>query len=302
MSPHLNEIQWGVLRGAMAGGFAKTMVYPVDRVKMIYQVKGATIGHFRVSYILHDLLSIVQKEGFLSLWKGNFAAFARTFPHSGISYAGFDAYKKVLGDCKYLESHDMVAYFIAGGLAGTTATLMTYPLDVWNTRMAVSKGAYKYKQIMLLKYDGFASLYRGLVPTLLGIIPYAAISFSTFETLKQKSLRRKYSSQTHIPSDMHYLSKRESMICGAVAGVASQTATYPLDTVRKFMQANPFLFSYGEEGHYEKRQSSIISTVKHIYKSQGLRGYYNGVSLVCVKGSTAAGISFTLHETLRQFF
>lgn len=32
---------------------------------------------------------------------------------------------------------------------------------------------------------GARSLYRGLSPTLLGILPYAAISFSTFERLKQ---------------------------------------------------------------------------------------------------------------------
>lgn len=33
--------------------------------------------------------------------------------------------------------------------------------------------------------QGLASLYRGLLPTLLGILPYAAISFSTSERLKQ---------------------------------------------------------------------------------------------------------------------
>lgn len=40
-------------------------------------------------------------------------------------------------------------------------------------------------QVALLGYEGISSLYRGFVPTLLGVIPYASISFFIFETLKQ---------------------------------------------------------------------------------------------------------------------
>lgn len=35
-----------------------------------------------------------------------------------------------------------------------------------------------------------------------------------------------------------------AVICGGLAGALSQTVTYPLDTVRKFMQANTFLYKY----------------------------------------------------------
>lgn len=35
------------------------------------------------------------------------------------------------------------------------------------------------------KSEGFATLYRGYVPTVIGVIPYAGISFFTYETLKQ---------------------------------------------------------------------------------------------------------------------
>lgn len=38
----------------------------------------------------------------------------------------------------------------------------------------------------MLGHEGMISVYRGFVPTLLGIMPYASISFFTFETLKQR--------------------------------------------------------------------------------------------------------------------
>lgn len=39
---------------------------------------------------------------------------------------------------------------------------------------------------MYTKESGLRSLYRGFVPTILGVIPYAGTSFFTYETLKQK--------------------------------------------------------------------------------------------------------------------
>lgn len=91
-------------------------------------------------------------------------------------------------------------------------------------------------QVTLLMYEGFPSLYRGFLPTILGIFPYAALSFCSFETLKALTLQGR--------NNRSSLSPIESLVCGGIAGVASQTATYPLDTIRKVMQANTFLYYY----------------------------------------------------------
>ena len=36
-----------------------------------------------------------------------------------------------------------------------------------------------------IREEGFLSLYRGYVPTLLGVVPYAGTGFFTYETLKR---------------------------------------------------------------------------------------------------------------------
>jgi len=190
---------------------------------------------------------------------------------------------------KHFPGYGSLSRLLAGGAAGVTSATVLYPLDVWNTRMAVSRGSYRYSQVTLLSYEGSKSLYRGWWPTAIGIFPYAGISFLIFETLKQR-----FQGETD-----RSLTPLESMLCGGTAGVVSQTATYPLDTIRKFMQANTFLFRYAQGGDIGPHHPGIFETASHVYKAQGIRGFYNGVSLNWAKGFAAAGISFMIHESLK---
>ena len=79
--------------------------------------------------------------------------------------------------------------FLAGSLAGIVSTAATYPLDLARARMAVSHQD-KYHSLLevfikTVRYEGTHSLYRGLLPTILGVIPYAGCSFFMYETLKR---------------------------------------------------------------------------------------------------------------------
>jgi solute carrier family 25, member 42 len=90
------------------------------------------------------------------------------------------------------------------------------------------------------------------------MIPYAGLSFSTFERIKRVMLHRRVKLLT-IESDMtdqmildlktsvddeydpvrhkHYeLTVPGKLICGALTGVFAQSITYPLDVVRRYMQ------------------------------------------------------------------
>lgn len=60
---------------------------------------------------------------------------------------------------------------------------------------------------------------RGLAPTIMGIIPYGAISFSTNEVTKQM-----VTEFTGKPIDT-----TQSLACGAVAGAVSQSFVYPFE-------------------------------------------------------------------------
>lgn len=57
---------------------AKSFVAPIDRIKILYQV---TSAQFRLRDVPRVARSIVEKEGWGALWKGNLATMIRVFPY-----------------------------------------------------------------------------------------------------------------------------------------------------------------------------------------------------------------------------
>jgi len=124
----------------------------------------------------------------VGLWKGNGMNVVRIIPTSAIRFASYEKYKMVLEN--YILDKDMLRV-TSGGLAGTTAVLLTYPLDFIRIRFTMQNFAsgIRYTNILgasklILKEEGFMSFYKGFFASCLGIAPYIAINFSTYEKLK----------------------------------------------------------------------------------------------------------------------
>lgn len=80
----------------------------------------------------------------------------------------------------------------------------------------------------------------------------------------------------------------ERLAFGACAGLIGQSASYPLDVVRRRMQ------TAGVTGH---TYGTILGTMKEIVSEEGvIRGLYKGLSMNWVKGPIAVGISFTTFD------
>lgn len=152
---------------------------------------------------------------------------------------------------------------------------------------ALSHGFCRYSNIFhvfirISREEGLKTLYFGFTPTVLGVIPYAGLSFFTYESLK--SLHREYSGR---PQPYPF----ERMVFGACAGLIGQSASYPLDVVRRRMQ------TAGVTGH---QHGSILSTLRSIVREEGaVRGLYKGLSMNWLKGPIAVGISFTTFDLMQ---
>jgi len=283
------KILTSLAAGGIAGGIAKTVIAPLDRSKIFFQTNETR--NYRFRYALRWLKHGYRTEGLLSLWRGNTATLARIVPYSAINFMSFEQYKKLLK----VEDAGSPGYhrFIAGSMAGSTGQLLTYPLDRARAVMAVTPGK-QYRNLALVfcniyKEEGFLALYRGLTPTLLGVIPYAGTSFFTYETLKGYAVRRKGGDATHpmLPSPL------ERLAAGAVAGLLGQTASYPLDIVRRRMQTGRQL---GKGNKYK----TVVGTLLTVYRSEGIyRGWYKGLSMNLIKGPVAVSIAYTVNDYVR---
>merc|ERR1711872_925374 len=142
----------------------------------------------------------------------------------------------------------------------------------------------------IYKEEGFLALYRGLTPTLLGVIPYAGTSFFTYETLKGWAVQRKGGDSSHpmLPSPL------ERLAAGAVAGLLGQTASYPLDIVRRRMQTGAQL---GRGNKY----NTVWGTLTIVYRNEGVyRGLYKGLSMNLIKGPLAVSIAYTVNDYIQS--
>ncbi|KAM4548396.1 mitochondrial coenzyme A transporter SLC25A42-like [Odontesthes bonariensis] len=271
-----------LLCGAFAGAVAKTVIAPLDRTKIIFQVSSK---RFSAKEAFRLLYCTYVKGGLIGLWRGNSATMVRVMPYAAIQFCSHEQYKKHLGGYYGFQGKALppLPRLLAGSLAGMTAAMLTYPLDMVRARMAVT-AREMYSNIMhvfvrISQEEGVKTLYRGFTPTILGVIPYAGITFFTYETLKKLHAEKTKRSQPY---------PHERLAFGACAGLIGQSASYPLDVVRRRMQT---------AGVTGSSCVTILGTMREIVNQEGIRrGLYKGLSMNWVKGPIAVGISFTTFD------
>lgn len=121
---------------------------------------------------------------------------------------------------------------------------------------------------------------------MLGIVPYAGLSFLTYETCK--SNYTKWSGGAE-PDTRH------RMVFGACAGFVGQSMTYPMDIVRRRMQTD------GSYGSTNPEYRGVISTLRSVLKTEGFTtGLFKGLSMNWIKGPIAVGLSFTTYDFFHE--
>lgn len=71
---------------------------------------------------------------------------------------------------------------------------MIYPLEITKTRLALAENKV-YAGIFdcirkIVKFEGFRSLYKGLTPSLAGIVPYSSVDLALFHLQKSIFLKK----------------------------------------------------------------------------------------------------------------
>lgn len=291
------EFLEGFVAGGLAGAVSKTVIAPGDRVKIIFQVDPTR--QFSLQQALHVARNIVKEGGVLALWMGNGATMLRVVPYAAITFMSFEQYHSILRHAIVGSEHPIpgenqtmavTCRFLSGALAGATSTACTYPLDLMRARVAAHAGGQYNKQYpsyliafqQVVKKEGWRSLYGGLLPTLVGIMPYAGSSFACFETIKHYLVHyQNLHSDKEIPA-------WQRLIAGGFSGLMAQSFTYPLDIVRRRMQVLP--------GRYR----GITHALSEIYREEGVRkGLYKGLTMNWIKGPIAVATSFTINDIVK---
>ncbi|KAK2899166.1 hypothetical protein QQF64_031320 [Cirrhinus molitorella] len=282
---HMTGMWWRhLVAGGGAGAVSRTCTAPLDRLKVLMQVHGS---HGNKLCIVSGLAQMIKEGGMRSLWRGNGINVIKIAPETALKFMAYEQIKRLMGSSQ--ETLGIGERFLAGSLAGVIAQSAIYPMEVLKTRLALRKtGQYKgisdcAKQI--LKGEGVSAFYKGYVPNMLGIIPYAGIDLAVYETLKNTWLQR-YGTENADPGVFVLLA------CGTVSSTCGQLASYPLALIRTRMQAQATI-----EG---ASQVSMTGLFKQIVKTEGPTGLYRGLTPNFLKVIPAVSISYVVYEHIKS--
>uniref|UniRef100_H3H8U5 EF-hand domain-containing protein n=1 Tax=Phytophthora ramorum TaxID=164328 RepID=H3H8U5_PHYRM len=198
--------------------------------------------------------NIYVHDGFHALFRGNMLNIFRVIPYAGLQHSGFDFFRHKFHAYNYrkaeressqevpkLSNLQLVA---AGSLAGGLSLVVAYPLDIVRARYMVQMGKHRYTSIYeavltMYKVDGARSFSRGLVPSLLGTLPYTGIGFSLNERFKIWRRRMQVQHGENAPEPS--LNPLTKFVCSYFAACIAQTSTYPMDTIRRRIQTDGYV-------------------------------------------------------------
>lgn len=279
---------------------------------------------------------IYRSEGGLGLYRGHSATLLRIFPYAGIKFLAYEQIRAVIIPDKDHETP--IRRLLSGSLAGVTSVFFTYPLEVIRVRLAFEtkrEGRSSLRSIYRQIYNehpvketaaarlpnappvtagasipvaeplapriGFTNFYRGFLPTLLGMLPYAGMSFLTHDTVSDLMRHPSIVQHTTLPRRKNQPADKPAplrswaeLTAGGVAGLISQTSSYPLEVIRRRMQVG------GAVG--DGRRLKLGETARTIFRERGIRGFFVGLTIGYVKVIPMVAVSFYTYERMKRVF
>ncbi|CAG8504372.1 1821_t:CDS:2 [Gigaspora rosea] len=305
--------------GGVAGCVAKTVIAPLDRVKILFQSSNPQFQKYAGSWtgLFQATRKIYIDSGPKGLFQGHSATLIRIFPYAAIKFAAFEQIRHHLMPTRQHETH--FKNFMAGSLAGVTSVLCTYPLELVRVRLAfevrkdsrvslrsICKQIYHESAASHRRFIHFSimNFYRGLTPTIMGMIPYAGVSFWTHDALSEycRTMLTNITTDPSLIAGKKEFLEQDSKVplktwaeltVGGLAGAISQTISYPFEVIRRRMQV------YGAID--PSRFVSIRKTTREIWVKNGLKGFFVGLSIGYLKIIPMIAVSFTVYHRMKLY-
>ncbi|XP_030975483.1 mitochondrial thiamine diphosphate carrier 2-like isoform X2 [Quercus lobata] len=200
LSPYLSYVS-----GAVAGCAATVGSYPFDLLRTIL----ASQGEPKVYPTMRSaFVDIVRARGFRGLYAGLSPTLVEIIPYAGLQFGTYDTFKRwTLAWNRIRASNSGLnctedgitsfQLFLCGLAAGTCAKLVCHPLDVVKKRFQVEglprhprygarveHRAYKnmfHALRQILQMEGWAGLYKGIIPSTVKAAPAGAVTFVAYE-------------------------------------------------------------------------------------------------------------------------
>lgn len=280
------------IAGSLSGIISRVCGQPLDVLKIRFQLQNQqNDGKLKYEGVARSACNIAQREGLAALWKGHVPAQVLSIAYGVATFNTYELSRrqiyKSFPRCKDLIGSAGVNFF-CGGMSGIVAVLVCQPLDVIRTRLVwqenfVYRGMF-HAILQMIKENGIRTFYKGVVPALAMVYPYAGFHFAFYGFFRNSF--KKLSGQD-VPG------KISQLVCGAASGVCSKLILLPTDNVKKRLQVAGFQGNTTFCGVYDCFRSVV--------KEQGYSALYRGASAALIKSGVVAGITFFTYEQALEY-
>ncbi|CAK4636838.1 hypothetical protein LEN26_008334 [Aphanomyces euteiches] len=287
-----------VVAGLVAGCVTRSCTSPLDVVKILCQLSPPSSRRTGASYILHLCRELYRVEGLRGFWKGNLAGCCRLGPYAGVKFYIFDTLANEFPSPTTGSTHSQRALF--GGIAGTVATVVAYPMEVVRTRLILQKATERECQgilhglHLLVQAEGVRGLYRGLTPGVVGSIPFEGTQFACFEGVKAYALTHRWPAWRW-DRQKEALDSIDYLVIGSMAGATAQIVSYPFDTIKKRLQAQTL-----SRGRSLKKYNGMTDCAVRIVNEEGVLALYRGSLPNLLRVAPFTAIMFTTYELAKH--
>jgi solute carrier family 25 carnitine/acylcarnitine transporter 20/29 len=303
---HLNEISCSMITGIVK----VCVIQPFDFLR--YRIQTSKEININIRLLIRKLIS---KEGFQVFLKGvNMTSFG-VFMSSFIQFSLYQEFFHIISrkgyfrndfvDLKKLNNSEQkkrinklsLLCAMSGLLSGIGMATLITPVDNIRIKLQAvqnlqSKGTemvkYRYKgSADLIKYiytnEGMKGFYVAFPVSVLREAVASVIYFGTFEYLKNRD---------KLIHKQEKIKIRNSFFYGAFAGAMNWILTLPIDVVKTKLISDTII---PDNKHY----NGPIDCANKIYESNGMKGFYQGISVVLTRAMIVNGVVLTSFDLCR---
>lgn len=216
--------------------------------------------------------------------------------------------------------HDFCNILIGCSIGGMTAAALTAPLDVMKTRLQSDfyqsilkanraahginphthlspfrSGLLHFRETFQLLFtihrvEGWRALFKGLGPTLIGVIPARSISFYTYGNGKR------------IIADRFNNGEQAAWVqlwAAVAAGIATSTFTNPIWMVKTRLQLDKSVAEKAGDVS-TRRYKNSWDCIRQILRQEGIYGMYKGMSASYL-GVAESTLQWVLYEQMKNY-
>jgi len=296
----LQQLLSDLLIGGAIGAVSKTVMAPVERVKLLLQTQDSNPlviqGKVeRYKSIPDCFRRVAAEQGMLAFWRGNLVNCLRYAPQQGSALAFNDflnnAFPNYNSNTDFWKSFGIKLF--SGGLAGAIANTICYPFDFARTRLAsdLSKGKGQFKGITdcivtTVRQQGITGLYTGWTVTVMGAFVYRAGQLGCFKQIQDMNPYQK---------DKGTLGAISSFAAVTVARTIVMPFNYPFDTVRRRMMLE------SEKSVANRLYKGSWDCFVSVFRKEGFKGMYKGMVPELFRG-VGGSLVIVIYDRLKFIF